>query len=294
MKLIFLGCGYLGYNLCESLKPYYDSKIVGLESPYSQLSDKFKYLDAFNDDFGDEFEGAILFDTISILPNNAKAENEEVKLEEIASLYKKLFEKLKNRKIKKYYFLSSGGTVYGDSREPIAENHEIHPKTLYAKSKAMLENLLEESGLDYVIMRLSNPYGGYQVTDKKQGVIPVFIERTLKKEEFELWGTPHTIRDYIYIQDFADAVKLCIEHDLSKEIVNVGSGIGSSLQDIFDEVKEITDLDTNIRTIPSDVPIVESIVLDISKLKKLTGFDIKVSLNEGIKKEINRIQEELK
>ncbi|MEA4874890.1 NAD-dependent epimerase/dehydratase family protein [Anaerorhabdus sp.] len=293
MKLIFLGCGYLGYNLSEQLSKYYDVQVIGLDSPYTKLSNKFTYLDAFNDEFDDTFEDAIVFDSISVLSNNAISDNEDEKLLQISNLYEKLFGKLKTYKIKKYYFLSSGGTIYGNSSNPISENHEIHPRTLYAKSKALIEQLLINSGLNFVVLRLTNPYGGYQVTDKKQGVIPIYIERTLKNEEFELWGTPHTIRDYIYIDDFANAVHLCIENNIINQIVNVGSGTGASLQDIFNEVEKDTQLKTKVKTIPSDVPIVESIVLDITKLKQLTGFEPKVSLSEGIKKEIQRIQEEL-
>lgn len=293
MKLIFLGCGYLGYNLSEQLSKYYDVQVIGLDSPYTKLSNKFTYLDAFNDEFDDAFEDAIVFDSISVLSNNAISDNEDEKLLQISNLYEKMFGKLKKYKIKKYYFLSSGGTIYGNSSNPISENHEIHPRTLYAKSKALIEQLLINSGLNFVVLRLTNPYGGYQVTDKKQGVIPIYIERTLKNEEFELWGTPHTIRDYIYIDDFAKAIHLCIEKDISNEILNIGSGIGSSLQDIFNEVEKDTQLKTKVKTIPSDVPIVESIVLDITKLKQLTGFEPKVSLSEGIRKEIQRIQEEL-
>lgn len=293
MKLIFLGCGYLGYNLSEQLSKYYDVQVIGLDSPYTKLSNKFTYLDAFNDEFPNNFEDAIIIDTITIVSNNSKSENEEEKLLQLNKLYQNLFNKLKVKKIKKYYFLSSGGTIYGDSSIPILEKAQLNPKTLYAKSKVMLEELLAKSDLNYVIFRLSNPYGGYQVTDKKQGVIPIYIERTLKNEEFELWGTPHTIRDYIYIDDFAKAIHLCIEKDISNEILNIGSGIGSSLQDIFNEVEKDTQLKTKVKTIPSDVPIVESIVLDITKLKQLTGFEPKVILSEGIRKEIQRIQEEL-
>lgn len=293
MKIIFLGCGYLGYNLSEILKEFYDVKIVGLESPYTKFIKQFEHCDAFNDEFGNEFEDAIIFDTISILANNAKSDNEEAKLLDISKMYEDMFARLKKANIKKYYFLSSGGTIYGDSSQPISEIDAIHPTTLYAKSKAVIEKKLMESGLDYVILRLSNPYGGYQITDKKQGVIPIYIERTLQHKEFELWGELRTVRDYIYIDDFAQAIHLCIANDVSKEIVNVGSGKGNSLQEIFDEVQTLTKIQTQLKVIPSEVALVDSIVLDITKLKKLTGFETKVSLSEGIKKEINRIQEEL-
>lgn len=293
MKIIFLGCGYLGYNLSELLKEYYDVKIVGLESPYTKFVNNFEYCDAFNTDFGKDFEDAIVFDTISILANNAKSDREDEKLLEVSTMYESMFARLKSAGIKKYYYLSSGGTIYGDSALPIAETQAIHPTTLYAKSKAVIEEKLIQSGLDYVILRLSNPYGGYQITDKKQGVIPIYIERTLTHQEFELWGELGTVRDYIYIDDFARAIHLCISQDVTCEIVNIGSGQGNSLKEIFDEVQNLTTMQTQLKVTASVVALVDSIVLDISKLKKLTGFEPSISLHEGIKREIIRIQEEL-
>ena len=63
--------------------------------------------------------------------------------------------------------------------------------------------MIRQSGLPYLILRLANPYGGHQTTDKKQGVIPILIEKALSHEAFEMWASPHSSRDYIYIEDFA-------------------------------------------------------------------------------------------
>lgn len=296
MKIVFLGCGYLGFNLSEQLKNENEIEVWGLKSPYSSLSSQFKEIDAFDVDSLDkmDLENTIIIDTVSLLANNAKSENEQEVLDSLCSKYSKLFTYLKDRKIHSYYFISSGGTVYGDSDLPISEEHHLYPRTLYAKSKERLEKCLATSGLNYVILRLSNPYGGYQVTDKKQGVIPVLIEKVLNNDVFELWGNLTTVRDYIYISDLSAAITCLISSDVNNEIVNVGSGIGTSLQEVFDEVEQTTGTKINLKHSLSDVPIVDSIILDISKLKRMTGFNIQVSLAEGIKKEVERIQEELK
>lgn len=296
MKVIFLGCGYLGYNLSEALKNKQEVEVWGLDSPYASLSTCFRNVDVFNLDELSKYDlnDAIIVDTVSLVSNSATSDNDDLYLEKLKNKYNELFNYLKTRNINSYYFISSGGTVYGETNIPIKENHELLPKTLYAKSKVMLEECLKDSGLNYVILRLSNPYGGFQVTDKKQGVIPILIEKILKNEEFELWGESNTVRDYIYIDDLGQLFNKLIDHKIHNETINVGSGVGHSLKEVFDLVEKNTNKKINVKHVPSDVPIVKSIILDITKLLDLTKIDINTTLDEGIKKEVKRIQEELK
>lgn len=296
MKIVFLGCGYLGYNLSEALKGKYETEVWGLVSPYSSFSTIFREINVFDfEQLGkQDLKDVIIIDTVSLVANTAKSDNENEFLRNLLNRYNDLFAFLKEKGIHSYYFVSSGGTVYGESDVPIKENHDLLPKSLYAKSKVMLEKSIEESGLNYIIMRLSNPYGGYQVTDKKQGVIPILIEKVLKNEQFELWGESTTVRDYIYIDDLSKIMNVLIDKDTKNEVINIGSGIGHSLQDVFDLVESKTKKNINLKKIQIDVPVVKSIILDISKLKSLTGITSNTSLEEGIEKEVRRIQEELK
>ncbi|MEG0240045.1 NAD-dependent epimerase/dehydratase family protein [Anaerorhabdus sp.] len=296
MKIVFLGCGYLGYNLSEALKGKYETEVWGLVSPYSSFSTIFREINVFDfEQLGkQDLKDVIIIDTVSLVANTAKSDNENEFLRNLFNRYNDLFAFLKEKGIHSYYFVSSGGTVYGESDVPIKENHELLPKSLYAKSKVMLEKSIEESGLNYIIMRLSNPYGGYQVTDKKQGVIPILIEKVLKNEQFELWGESTTVRDYIYIDDLSKIMNVLIDKDTKNEVINIGSGIGHSLQDVFDLVESKTKKNIDLKKIQIDVPVVKSIILDISKLKSLTGITSNTSLEEGIEKEVRRIQEELK
>lgn len=296
MKIVFLGCGYLGYNLSEALKGKYETEVWGLVSPYSSFSTIFREINVFDfEQLGkQDLKDVIIIDTVSLVANTAKSDNENEFLRNLLNRYNDLFAFLKEKGIHSYYFVSSGGTVYGESDVPIKENHELLPKSLYANSKVMLEKSIEESGLNYIIMRLSNPYGGYQVTDKKQGVIPILIEKVLKNEQFELWGESTTVRDYIYIDDLSKIMNVLIDKDTKNEVINIGSGIGHSLQDVFDLVESKTKKNIDLKKIQIDVPVVKSIILDISKLKSLTGITSNTSLEEGIEKEVRRIQEELK
>ena len=294
MRVIFFGCGYLGYNLSTQLSKSFDTEIWGIDSPYAPLAGKFVQVDVFNTEemAGRDLEGAVIVDTIGLVSNDAVSEDDALTLEPVREKYRKLFRLLRDKKIRRYVYFSSGGTIYGDSLEPIDEGHVIHPVTLYAKSKEMLEGLLQESQLDYLILRPANPYGGYQVRGKRQGVIPILITKALKREPFTMWTDGGSIRDYIYIDDFARALRLLIAKDVSCEIVNIASGQGTSLNEVIRIVEEATGRKIPIEHASSQVPVVEAIVLDIGKLKRLTGYEPTVSLNEGIRLETQRIEKE--
>ena len=107
-----------------------------------------------------------------------------------------------------------------------------------------------------------------------------------------MWASPHSSRDYIYIEDFARAIQLLLEHQIQNEIVNVASQTATSLTEILDEVQEKTGQVIEIRHVNSEVPVVDQIVLNIEKLKRLTGFTIQTTIQEGIAKEIKRIKKE--
>lgn len=294
MKIIFLGCGYLGYNLAQQLRTQAEIEIIGLPSPYSELCDCFKEVNAFDATELDQvdFTDAVVIDTISLLANNARSDDEQKTLNGIRQKYEFLTQQLKQRGARLFIFMSSGGTVYGNATEPIREEAKLNPISLYARSKILCEQVIRSNGLPYLIFRLANPYGGHQTTDKKQGVIPILIEKALNHEPFEMWASPHSCRDYLYIDDFAEAIRRLLECNIQNEILNIASSTATSLAVILDEVQAGTGQAIEIHHVLSDVPVVDQIVLNIDKLKALTGFEVRTPLHEGIRKEICRIRAE--
>ncbi|MBQ9327060.1 MAG: NAD-dependent epimerase/dehydratase family protein [Solobacterium sp.] len=296
MRVIILGCGYLGYNLYELLKERYSTELWGIESPYSFLVREQVMVDAFDpvamakQDLSD----AIVIDAIGLIPNSAKADNEEEAIGKLMDSYQKLIDALKHGNAHRFIYFSSGGTIYGNTTHPIKEEDPIDPMSLYARSKARAEQLIRDSGLSYLILRLSNPYGGYQVAEKKQGVIPILIRKALCHEVFEMFVETSSVRDYFYITDLSRAITGLIDADVSDETINIGSGTGTSLRELISLIEEETGEAIRISLKNSDVPVVQSIVLDISKLKNITGVLPKVSLREGIHLETERIRKELK
>ena len=295
MRVVILGCGYLGYNLYCLLKEAFQTELWGIESPYSAFVPEMKPVNAFDPGAMAEQDltDAVVIDAIGLIANNASAEDEEEALNRLYIPYMHLITSLKQGGAKRFVFFSSGGTIYGNTDHPITEEDPIAPMSLYAKSKAGIEELIRKSDIPYLILRLSNPYGGYQIAEKKQGVIPILIRKALLDEPFELFARKDSVRDYFYITDLAAAVGGLIRSGVTNATVNVGSGIGTGLSDIIRMVEESTGKQVRIEVKASDVPVVQSIVLNINKLHELTGFEPEVPLQEGIGMETSRIKKEL-
>ncbi len=294
MRLIFLGCGYLGFNLSEQLKHDFETELWGIDSPYAPKSDCFRLVDVFDADAMRNMDcrDAVVVDTVSLVGNNASSDDEDGVLSSLKQKYEGLLKGLQEGGAKQFVFFSSGGTVYGNISHPASESDPVHPMSLYARSKVMIEDLLKESGMDYLILRLSNPFGGYQLAGKKQGVIPILIRAALLNEVFTMWIDGHSVRDYFYIDDLAQALRLLLEKDVHREILNVGSGIPTELNEVIAAVEETTGCPVRIRREENNVPMVSAIVLNTEKLQKLTGYSPAVSLAEGIRLETLRIRKE--
>lgn len=292
MKLIILGAGYLGYNVNHFLKDKYEIEVWGLKSCYSSKIDNFKEIDVFDIEILKDIDlkDCIILDCISLVSNT---EEDDKILDVVERKYNSLFKALKKKEIKRYIILSSGGTIYGDSYEPISEDHKLNPVSVYARSKYILEEMIQASGLNFLILRPTNPYGGMFEPGKLQGVISILIRKALLNEIFNIWIEDESIRDYIYISDFVSAIDELISNDINNEIFNISSGSGVSLKEVIKSVEKHTKKKINISKTTINVPIIHSIVLSNEKLKKYTNYQTKITFDRGIYKEVERIKKEL-
>lgn len=183
-------------------------------------------------------------------------------------------------------FLSSGGTIYGKiAGESAAEDDRCAPISLYGQSKLEIESWLEflgrTAGLDYLIVRPSNPYGRNQPLRGSQGLIAVAMGKLLDRRPLEVWGDGSSIRDYIYIDDLVLSLRRLIEAGVRGVTLNIGSGEGYSLLAIVSVLRAVTgrSLDLVFRPArPVDVP---TLTLDMRRLKE-AGFHHARSLEDGI------------
>lgn len=189
--------------------------------------------------------------------------------------------------IKKIVFVSSGGTVYGvPSQIPIPEDHSTDPICSYGISKLAIEKYLDLFqrlyGLDYSVLRVANPYGERQQTNKGQGAIAVFLQKALCGEEIEIWGDGSVIRDYIHIDDVTSALLAAAEYNGTRRIFNIGAGQGLSLNNVLDAIDRVSEHPTIRRYLTGrecDVPVN---VLSIDRAKQELGWSPRVDFEVGL------------
>jgi UDP-glucose 4-epimerase len=187
----------------------------------------------------------------------------------------------------KFVFLSSGGTVYGNIGDAatVDELHPTHPISSYGVSKLSIENYLymyqQLYKLNYVALRISNPYGERQDPKNSLGALTIFLNRMLAGHHIEIWGDGSVTRDFIYAGDVANAAYLATVNVVSG-IFNIGSGEGLSLRGLLDALQLATKIAPSVIWLsgrPFDVP---RIVLDSSKFRNAVGWRPQVSLHDGI------------
>jgi UDP-glucose 4-epimerase len=143
-----------------------------------------------------------------------------------------------------------------------------------------------EFGLDYKILRLSNPYGPHQVNASGQGLVPTIIERAIKKEPLTVWGDGSNVRDYLFVEDAVEAIVKSLVDTSEHRIFNIGSGVGKSILDLISEVEELLGESLEINFEAKRLSDAPSNVLDVSLAKEVLDWTPKTSLKEGLAKTI--------
>ncbi len=179
---------------------------------------------------------------------------------------------------------------------PVDEKHPLDPETPYAFNKTVAEAMYKyyyrQYGINCVVFRISNPYGSRcQMKHSKYSLVNFFIHRAMDDKEITIYGNGEQIRDYIYVDDLADAMLCAASNEKSNgEVFNVGSGVGTKFIDmahlIIDVVKK-----GKIKHVswPKNYINVETgnYITDIHKIKSVLGWSPEVKLRKGVAKTYN-------
>lgn len=182
---------------------------------------------------------------------------------------------------------------------PVNEDHPLNPLTPYALNKTAAENLYlyyhRVYNIPVVLFRIANPYGTRcQMKHSKYSIINWFIRRAMEDEEIQIFGEGNQLRDYIFVDDLADAfIAAAINDKSSGEIFNIGSGIGTKFGDMVKSIIEIVGRGkVKYQPWPKDYLNVETgdYITNISKIKSVLNWKPKTSLNDGIVNTVNFYQ----
>lgn len=179
-------------------------------------------------------------------------------------------------------YISSGGTVYSDQVLPFTENSKATGINAYGRHKVILENIIKDNSSNFTILRLSNAYGRDQIVKNGQGVIAGWLESVRQDKPITLFGSTTLIRDFIHIDDVTSAIEQVVNKQLGNEVFNIGSGQGTSLDQLISEITLVTEKSLEVQILESRGFDRPEVWLDISKAKKFLSWKPVINLRDGI------------
>jgi dTDP-glucose 4,6-dehydratase len=190
------------------------------------------------------------------------------------------------------FILISSSEVYGTAeREPMDEEHPLNPRSPYAATKAGADRLAYSYcatyGLPIVIVRPFNNYGPNQHPEK---VIPRFVLQALADEPLTVHGDGTATRDWLYVEDDAEAIQAVIEADLDLvvgEVINIATGVDVSVSEIADLVLELAGKPASLKEHVAERPgQVHRHIGSTDKAERLLGWRAETSLEEGLRRTV--------
>lgn len=189
--------------------------------------------------------------------------------------------------VTKVFFASTGGAIYGDQPGvELTETALALPISPYAIGKLTIEGYLRyferKHGLASVSFRISNPYGPRQHPNKKQGVIPIFLNRLAEGLPLVVLGDGSMVRDYLYVGDAVRMIGQTVGADNAYPVYNIGRGVGASLADVLAVIERVTGLIPEVEMRPVPSTYLHRVVLKTERYQREFGYPDFVSLDEGV------------
>lgn len=293
--LLIGGNGFIGSHLVDKLiveghsvsvfdkyREYYREPIKGVKYFYGEFGNRGEIRNALS---GIDIVCHLLSTTHPKTSNDDPIYDITTNLIETVNL----LDECRRNNIAKIIFISSGGTVYGIPQElPIRENSNTNPICSYGITKLAIEKYImlfkHLYGIDYVIIRPSNPYGERQKPYGAQGLISVFLGKIYRNEPIEVWGDGEVVRDFIYIQDLVDGIYKASIINNTENIYNLGSGYGFSINEILKILERITNKKLAIKYYPPRVFDIPKIFLDIEKARLNLKWQPQIPIEIGVAK----------
>lgn len=199
-------------------------------------------------------------------------------------------------KVEKMLFLGSSCIYPRSAPQPMKEEYLLtgpleSTNKPYAVAKiagiVMAQAYRRQYGANFVSVMPSNLYGPFDNFDLKSShVLPALLRKTHEAkvsnaEHVEIWGTGSVLREFLHVDDLADACAFLMKNYDEMEIVNIGSGYDISVLDLAKLIKEVVGFEGDLR-FKSDMPDgVQQKLLDISKITAL-GWRPSIGMRAGL------------
>lgn len=300
MKVIVTGgAGFIGSHVVDAcLEAGHEVAVVD-DLSTGRLSNVNEASDLYQVDIRDEESLRLVFESVqpdAICHLAAKADVREsmekpieyAQVNILGSL--NLLQLARTYNVKKIVYASTGGAVYGEPEYlPADEDHPINPLDPYGASKHQVEHYLyiyrKHFGIDYTTLRFANVYGPRQDPLGEAGVVAIWTGQMLNGDQAVIYGSGEQERDFVYVGDIARANVLALTRG-SGQIINLGSGVGTSINDLFQLLKDVADYQDGVRYGPAKAGEVFRIYITNERAKEVLGWTPTVTLKEGLEKTV--------
>ena len=207
-------------------------------------------------------------------------------------------EAAKRNGVKRFVFASSGGTTIGEAEPPIHEEMVPHPVSPYGASKLAGEGYcsayFRTFGIDTVALRFGNVYG--PLSGHKNSVVARFIKRASGGEVLEIYGDGTQTRDFVYVGDLINAVRLAATVDgVGGEIFQIATSAETTVQELVDKLLPVLASvgikDVEVRYTEARRGEVRRNYADTSKAERMLGWKAQVDLDEGLRRTVEWFME---
>jgi len=190
--------------------------------------------------------------------------------------------------VSKFIYISSGGAMYGNPQHlPADEEHPANPVSPYGLSKHTGERYVRiygaEHGLRWTSLRYANVYGPRQDPFGEAGVISIFCQNLLDGVQSEIQWDGEQTRDFVYVGDCARA-NLAVLTAGDDQAYNVGTGVGTSINALFETLLSVVGLSVTPRRGPRRPGDARHSYLDCRKIASDLGWRAKVGLRDGLER----------
>lgn len=295
--LVLGGGGFLGINLCRRLASRgYRVRAFGRSCAFPKAIDSVEWCQG---SFSNPIQLAaairsseIVFHLIHSAPPNAMDQeiSSDIQSDIISTIC--LLDICRKLQVKRIVYVSSAGTVYGNAvQTPTPESAATEPISAYGISKLAIEKYLAHYNhlysLDYRILRVTNPFGPFQVATKNQGLIAALISRALRGDIIDIWGDGTAVRDFIYIDDVMDALERAAFIECDPKIFNIGSGVGRAVNDVLSAVEIHLEVKLKVAYHQKRILDVTVSTADIRLAMASLGWAPSVGFEEGLQRTIH-------
>ena len=277
------GGGFLGAHLCEQLvdrgaktlaygrNRHFDTPFQNVHWISGALEDTERVLSAI--------EGADVVFHLATSVTPLKVETDCARsISSTIGNTLKLLDLCRTANIKRVVYASSGGCIYGNTEHsPTNERNLPAPISSYGITKLTEEHFLwlynHHHKMQNIALRIANPFGPYNHSNKNQGAVSQFARQMLKGQPLKVWGNGDIQRDFLPARDVAEAMIRAALYNGQERIFNIGSGVGRSLNEIITALEKIIGKRAKVTYIDDRSTDVAKNVLDCSLAKRELGWE---------------------